>query len=254
VDDDLGLAIDLAGIADRIAMDHFRRRGLAVETKADRTFVTEADRAIERALRDRLAEARPGDLVVGEELGGEASDGDRRTWILDPIDGTNNYLRGIPVFATLIALRDAGGIAAAVVSAPALGRRWWATRGGGAFADGEPIRVSRVRRLEESLVAYSSLGSFESHGLGDAVRELIRRCWRSRGFGDFWMHVLVAEGAVEIAAEPEVALWDLAAPMLIVQEAGGRFTDLSGRATPDGGSALSTNGLLHQETLSLLSG
>jgi histidinol-phosphatase len=254
VDDDLALALDLAGTADEISMAHFRQRGLAVETKADETFVTEADRAIERALRDRLAGARPDDGVVGEEFGGRIDDGDgpARTWILDPIDGTNNYLRGIPVFATLIALRDAGEVTAAVVSAPALGRRWWATRGGGAFADGERIRVSGVDRLERSLVTYSSVRAFESHGLGDGVRELIRRCWRSRGFGDFWMHVLVAEGAVEIAAEPEVALWDLAAPMLIVQEAGGRFTDLSGRATPDGGSALSTNGLLHDQALSLL--
>jgi histidinol-phosphatase len=247
---DLAFALELADLADTISLERFQADDLVVETKPDLSPVTEADRAVEQALRKRIAESRPGHGVVGEELGAEER-GDAR-WILDPIDGTKNYVRGIPVFGTLIALQREGAVVLGVVSAPALGRRWWAARGAGAFAGGRPIRVSRVAELTDAVLAYSSLGSWEEHGLGERFTALARRCWRTRGFGDFWSHMLVAEGAADIACEPEVALWDLAPLQVIVEEAGGRFTDLGGTARADGGSAVTTNGLLHDRVLATL--
>jgi histidinol-phosphatase len=247
---DLSFALELADLADKLTLERFRADDLAVETKPDLTPVTEADRAVERALRDRIAAVRPGDVVVGEEFGADGS-GDTR-WILDPIDGTKNYVRGIPVFATLVALERDGGLTVGVASAPALGRRWWAARGEGAFADGRPIRVSRIGDLAEAQLSYASLSGWEQHGLGERFLGLARRCWRTRAFGDFWSHVLVAEGAVDLAVEPEVSLWDLAALQVIVEEAGGRFTDLAGAARPDGGNAVATNGLLHDMVLAAL--
>jgi histidinol-phosphatase len=247
---DLAFALELADLADAISLERFQADDLVVETKPDLSPVTEADRAVEQALRKRIAEVRPGHGVVGEELGAEER-GDAR-WILDPIDGTKNYVRGIPVFGTLIALQREGVVVLGVVSAPALRRRWWAARGAGAFAGGRPIRVSRVAELADAVLAYSSLGSWEEHGLGERFTALARRCWRTRGFGDFWSHMLVAEGAADIACEPEVALWDLAPLQVIVEEAGGRFTDLSGVARADGGSAVTSNGLLHDRVLATL--
>lgn len=235
-----------------MTLARFRDRDLVVSTKPDLTPVTEADRTVEQALRDRIVEARPSHAIVGEELVDKEGQGPWR-WILDPIDGTKNYVRGIPVWATCIALqRDDDGVVG-VVSAPALGRRWWAARGHGAFADGQPIRVSAVSDLADAQLSYDSVMSFESYGLGERFLGLARRCWRSRGLGDFWSHVLVAEGAVDVAAEPEVSIWDVAAVQVIVEEAGGRFTDLAGAARPDGGSAVSTNGLLHDDVLAALS-
>jgi histidinol-phosphatase len=255
VDEDLAYALALADVADRIALPRFRAADLAVETKPDMTPVTEADRAVERALRERIAHDRPGDAVLGEEFGGESSPAQTGVrWIIDPIDGTKNYVRGIHVWATLIALQRDGRTVAGVASAPALGRRWWAARDQGAFADGRPIRVSNVTRLEDAQVCYSGLGGWRRAGLRDRLLTLADRSWRSRGFGDFWMHALVAEGCVDAAAEPEVKLWDMAAVQVIVEEAGGRFTDLAGRASPDGGSGVSTNGRLHDEVLAVLSG
>ena len=247
---DLVFALELADLADAISLERFQAADLVVETKPDLSPVTEADRAVEQALRKRIAEERPGHGVVGEELGAEER-GDAR-WILDPIDGTKNYVRGIPVFGTLIALQRDGAMVLGVVSAPALGRRWGAARGVGAFAGGRPIRVSRVAELHDAVLAYSSLGSWEQHGLGERFTALARRCWRTRGFGDFWSHMLVAEGAADVACEPEVALWDLAALQVIVEEAGGRCTDLSGAARADGGSAVTSNGLLHDRVLAIL--
>jgi len=247
---DLALALELADLADAITLERFQAADLLVETKPDLTPVTEADRAVERALRKRIAEERPGDGVVGEEFGADGG-GDAR-WILDPIDGTKNYLRGIPVFATLIAVERGGALTVGVVSAPALHRRWWAARGEGAFADGRPIRVSRVADLADAVLSHASLGAWEEHGLGDRFMALARSCWRTRGFGDFWSHMLVAEGAADVAAEPEVALWDLAALQVVVEEAGGRLTDLGGTARPDGGSVVTTNGLLHDRVLAAL--
>jgi len=251
---DLTLALELADQADAMTLARFRSCDLVVETKPDLTPVSEVDLAVEAALRQRLAEARPGDAVLGEEGGAHpgTGTGSGRQWILDPVDGTKNYVRGVPVWATLIALKRRGHTVVGVVSAPALGRRWWATEGGGAFADGSPIRVSSVGSLDDAMLSYASLSGWESRGLGEAFTALARRCWRTRAFGDFWSHVLVAEGAVDLAVEPEVSLWDLAPLEIIVTEAGGRFTDLSGTPTDDGGSAVSSNGLLHDDVLAAL--
>jgi len=243
--DDLALALALADRADAVTVPLFRSRDLAVETKPDLTPVTEADRGCERALRAAIADARPGDAVLGEEYGSTGTSA--REWVLDPIDGTKNFVRGAPVWATLIALRENGVVTTGVVSAPALGRRWWASRGGGAFGDGVPLSVSRVADLGDAFLSYSSLG-----GWGGRLDALAERVWRTRAFGDFWSYMLVAEGACDVAAEPEVSLWDLAALQVIVEEAGGRFTTLDGEPRPDGGSAVATNGLLHDEVLNLL--
>ncbi len=221
-----------------------------METKPDLTPVSEADHAAEQLIRDRINAARPGDAVLGEEFG---TDGESaRRWIVDPIDGTKNYVRGIPVWATLIGLEEDGVMRVGVVSAPALGHTWWAVRGGGAFADGAPITVSQVHELEDAQLCYSDFKWWEEYGLQAEFDALARRVWRTRGFGDFWSHILVAEGAADVAAEPVVALWDLAPLLVIVEEAGGRFTDLAGEVTADGGSAVSTNGILHDEVLAAL--
>jgi histidinol-phosphatase len=239
---DLAFALELADLADSITSERFQAHDLIVETKPDQSPVTEADRTVEQVLRKRISEERPGHSVVGEEFGADQPGTAR--WILDPIDGTKNYLRGLPVWATLIAF--------GVVSAPALHRRWWAARGEGSFVNGRRIHVSRVAQLSDAVLSYASLLSWEQHGLGDQFTALARSCWRTRGFGDFWSHMLVAEGAADIAVEPEVELWDLAAPQVIVEEAGGRFTDLGGTPTPAGGSVVSSNGLLHDRVVTTL--
>jgi histidinol-phosphatase len=247
VSEDLDLALELADLADAITLGRYRASDLVVETKPDLTPVTEADRLAEEAIRERLASARPGDAVVGEEFG-KTADAERR-WIVDPIDGTKNYVRGIPVWATLIALEEE----VAVVSAPALHRRWWAVRGKGAFADdGRPIHVSAVSELADAQLLWSGIEEWDEIGRADSLLALARSCWRSRGLGDFWQYMLVAEGAADIAIDPEVKMWDLAAPQLIVEEAGGRFSDLSGLPRPDGGSGLATNGLLHEAALAFV--
>jgi histidinol-phosphatase len=247
---DLSFALELADLADAITTERFQADDLIVETKPDLSPVTEADRAVEQVLRKRIGEERPGHSVVGEEFGADDPGGTR--WILDPIDGTKNYLRGLPVWATLIALEREGRVEVGVVSAPALARRWWAARGDGAFVNGRRIRVSKVADLSDAVLSYASLTSWEQHGLGGQFLTLARSCWRTRGFGDFWSHMLVAEGAADLAVEPEVELWDLAAPQVIVEEAGGRFTDLGGTPTPAGGSVVSSNGLLHHRVLTTL--
>jgi histidinol-phosphatase len=251
---DLEFALALADEADSISLARFRAQDFVVSTKPDLTPVTDADEAVEAAIRGRVRRERPGDGVLGEEFAERdsptASGGVR--WIVDPIDGTKNYIRGIPVWATLVAAERDGEVVAGVASAPALGHRWWAARGEGAHADGRPIAVSKVERLEDAQVCFGGLGAWRRAGRLDGLLELARRSWRSRGFGDFWMHVLVAQGSAEIATEIEVNLWDLAAVRLIVDEAGGRFTDLSGEPTAAGRSALSTNGLLHDGALALL--
>jgi len=264
---DLALALGLADLADVITLARFRARDLVVDTKPDLTPVTEADRAAEAAIRDHLRVARPGDAVLGEEEGEDAGEqagaaagatadapgSATRRWIVDPIDGTKGYARGIPVWATLVALEVDGAPVVGVVSAPALGARWWAARGGGAFRDGEPIRVSEVARVEDAHLSYDSVAGFEAIDLDVQLLALARRCWRTRAFGDFWSHVMVADGSLDIAVEVGgLALWDLAAPMVIVQEAGGRFTDLRGAVRADGGDVVATNGLLHDEVLHAL--
>ena len=257
-DDDLSLALALADAADAVSLPRFGALDLQVETKPDHTPVSDADTATERAIRALLKRRRPHDAIVGEEYG-ESGTGSRR-WIVDPIDGTKNYVRGVPVWGTLIALMESDEVYVGVVSAPALGRRWWASRGQGAwlsvFGD-EPrhLHVSGVATLADASVAYSSLhGWSQAPGGVDGLLALERRVWRTRGYGDFWQHAMVAEGVVDAAAEPEVSLWDLAPLVVLVEEAGGRFTDLHGRRGPAGGSALSSNGLLHDEILTTLSG
>lgn len=252
LEDELKLALDLADAADAITMARFRSLNLQVDTKPDLTPVSEADRATEMEIRRLLAGARPTDVVLGEEYGEKGDGSAGRRWIVDPIDGTKGYVRGLPVWATLIGLEIDGVMAVGVASAPALGRRWWAARGLGAFADGQPIRVSGVSQLSDAHLSYGSERGFEDAGVGDQFRALASRCWRTRGFGDFWSHVLVAEGQVDVGFDPEVSLWDLAALQVIVEEAGGRFSDFGGVARPDGGSAISSNGLLHDDVLELL--
>ena len=247
---DLSLAFALADLADSITVGRFQADDLVVETKPDLTPVTEADRAVEQALRKRISEERPGHSVIGEEYGADQPGSAR--WILDPIDGTKNYLRGLPVWATLIALERDGRVEVGVVSAPALHRRWWAARGEGAYVNSRRIRVSQVAELSDAVLSYASLTSWEQHGMGEEFLTLARACWRTRGFGDFWSHMLVTEGAADLAVEPEVEVWDLAAPQVIVEEAGGRFTNLDGVPTPAGGSVVSSNGLLHDRVLATL--
>jgi histidinol-phosphatase len=245
--DDLALAQRLADAADAITLARFRAQDLRVDAKPDLTPVSDADLAVETEVRRLLALERPGDAVLGEEEGLIGSG--PREWVVDPIDGTKNFVRGVPVWATLIALRVDGRVDVGVVSAPALGRRWWAARGQGAFADGAPISVSKVSQLSDAHLSYSSLTGWKELGRLDGLLDLSDRCWRTRAFGDFWSHVLVAEGAVDASFEPEVSLWDLAPLQVIVEEAGGRFSDLSGAATPEGGSCVCSNGLLHDEIL-----
>ncbi len=256
--EDLALALELADLADAITIPRFRAADLVVETKPDLTPVSEADTAVERAIRARLADARPGDAVVGEEYGESGDSDGARRWIIDPIDGTKNYVRGIPVWGTLLALHEGDQATIGVVSAPALGRRWWASAGAGAFgADGlsekpRRLRVSAVQALADAQLCISGFDGWEEHGRLEALIELARQCWRTRGFGDFWTYMMIAEGVAEIGCEPIVSLWDLAAPQVIVEEAGGTFTDLAGVRTAAGGDALATNGLLHEQALALV--
>ncbi len=252
---DLPFALRLADLADEITMMWYRSAGLQVQAKADHTPVTDADRDTEALLRSELARERPDDAVTGEEFG--ATGHSQRRWVLDPVDGTKNYVRGVPVWATLIALLDGDEPIVGVVSAPALNRRWWASKGQGAWTmvgrgDVTRCQVSGVENLGRASLSYSSLTGWEERGLLDGFLDLNRAVWRTRAFGDFWSHLLVAEGAVDIACEPEVSLWDLAALSVIVTEAGGRFTDLGGNPGPHGGNALTTNGHLHDTALEYL--
>ncbi|GAB3296064.1 histidinol-phosphatase [Parasphingorhabdus pacifica] len=253
---DLELALHLADVADAITTDRFRARDLTVDRKPDRTPVTDADVAVEDAIRAVLAEHNPGDVVAGEERGGDAGPG--RTWVLDPIDGTKNFLRGVPAWASLISLVDEGRPVVGVISAPALGRRWWAASGSGAWSttgDGAPerISVSAVGDISDAYVSTTNLSTWVEHHSREAYLRLVDACWENRAFGDFWQHCLVAEGAIDLAAEPIVNPWDVAAAQVIVEEAGGGFSDLSGRARYDGGNVLTSNGRLHDTALKLLS-
>ncbi|WP_329085614.1 histidinol-phosphatase [Streptosporangium sp. NBC_01469] len=253
--DDLRLAHVMADAADDLTMRRFKSMDLRVETKPDLTPVSDADQATEEAIRSALGRARPRDAVIGEEFG--ASGRGERSWIIDPIDGTKNYVRGVPVWATLIALMDQGRVVVGLVSAPALGRRWWAARDSGAWT-GKSLtkatrcRVSSVTRLEDASFSYSSIGGWEEAGKLDAFLDLNRSVWRNRAYGDFWSHMLVAEGAADVSAEPELSPWDIAALTVIVEEAGGIWTDLSGVPDINGGSLLCSNGPLHGEVLKRL--
>ncbi len=252
--DDLDVALRLADIADRISLDRFRALDLRVDTKPDLTPVSDADRAVEEALRNALTELRPDDAVVGEEFGSSSSSGSRR-WVIDPIDATKNFVRGVPVWATLIGLLDGEKSVVGAVSAPALNHRWWAAKDLGswtAVGGGEPRRnqVSRVSTLADASVSYSSFSGWAQRR--PAFNALLDRVWRTRAFGDFWSYMLVAEGSVDIALEPELALWDVAALVPIVEEAGGRATGVEGGPSPASPSLLCSNGLLHNVTLDAL--
>lgn len=244
--------------ADEIALRHFRR-GATVGRKPDRTFVTEADTAIERLVRDRISSAFPAHGVVGEEYG-DQSGGASVRWFLDPIDGTHNYMRGVPLFATLLAAERDGELQAAVVSAPALRSRWYAWRGGGAWAleagRGQPRRlgVSGITRVDEAQVLYAGTVDVEASGLAPGFHDLRQRAWRERGFGDFWGHLLVAEGAAEAMVEIDLSPWDFAAPKVVVEEAGGRVTDFDGRRELHGRTFLATNGIIHETVRAILAG
>ena len=253
--EDLEVARNLADAADVITVARFGATDLRVESKPDLTPVSDADRAVEASLRERIALLRPGDAICGEEYGTEGN-GPRR-WVIDPIDGTKNYVRGVPVWATLIALLDGDDPVVGVVAAPAMGRRWWAARGAGAWmsalgAAPRAISVSAVSRLEDASLAYSSLSGWTTVGRRTAFLDLADRVWRTRGYGDFWSYMLLAEGAVDLATEPELSLWDMAALYPIVTEAGGRFTGLDGADGVLGADAAASNGVLHDALLTAL--
>jgi histidinol-phosphatase len=257
----LAFALDCCDEADAMALRSFRR-DMVIETKPDRSFVTEVDRAIESRIRERISERYPGHGVVGEELGTETGQGSVR-WYVDPIDGTHNFMRGVPLFGTLLAVEVDGELQVGVMSAPALGGRWFARRGGGAWAIAaigpdagrrRQIEVSRVTALVDVHLLYGSAQEIADSGAAPGFPALVGDVWRDRGFGDFWGYALVAEGAAEAMVEVGPKSWDLAAPLVIIEEAGGRLTDLDGRRTIDSGTVLASNGRLHDELLARLRG
>ncbi|MCW2759471.1 MAG: histidinol phosphatase [Nocardioidaceae bacterium] len=253
--DDLRLAHVLADDADSLTMARFKALDLHVMSKPDLTPVTDADTSVEEGIRRTLGRARTRDAVYGEEQG--TTGHSQRTWVVDPIDGTKNFVRGVPVWATLIGLMVDNEVVVGVVSAPALNRRWWAVKGDGAWTGKSLLRATRcqvsdVTRLEDASLSYASMGGWDERGRLDDFMSLARRCWRTRAYGDFWSYMLVAEGAVDIAAEPELELYDMAALDIIVREAGGIFTSLEGVDGPHGGNVLATNGRLHDQALAFL--
>jgi histidinol-phosphatase len=257
---DLALARSLADMADVISMDRFRATDLVVTTKPDMTPVSDADKAVESALRAGILDSRPGDAILGEEFGTEGESS--RQWIIDPIDGTKNYVRGVPVWATLIALAIDGVPVVGVVSAPGLGKRWWAATGMGAFVnerlgsqtsnEERRIRVSRVASLADASISCSGLTRWEQAGRLEQILDLSRAVWRTRDYGDMWPYMMVAEGQLEVSGEFDLQVYDMAALVPIIEEAGGRFTSVDGETGPWHGSALATNTLLHGEALAFL--
>ena len=253
----LDLALELADLADEITVARFRDDDLVVTTKPDLTPVSEADQAVERAIRDRLADAT-GHAVLGEEYGSDpgsgAAAGAEFRWIIDPIDGTKSYVRGIPIWATLIGLEHAGEVVVGVVSAPALHTRWWAGKGLGAYRDGDRISVSSVASIEDAQIslAWDTKERYDADNIGEKMLALAHRCWRTRGLGDFWQHTLVAEGAVDISLDSVVSLWDIAALIPIIDEAGGRWSTVNGEANLEADSFVCTNGRLHDAVLEAL--
>jgi len=245
---ELAFAHGVADTAAGLGLSRFRRVGLEVKRKPDRTFVTEADLAIEAMVRRELAAAYPDDAILGEEEGGSIEPLGR-VWVVDPIDGTANFARGVPIWGVLIALRVDGESVLGVAEAPALGERYAAMRSAGATLNGEPIHVGGVSAIEDAHVLLAEMKDLQAGPYADAVRGLIRDCWRDRGFGDFWAHMLVACGAADVMLEPKLSLWDFAAPQVILEEAGGRMTTFEGGPPVHKGSVLSTNGLLHDEVL-----
>ena len=253
--DDLALALALAGKADLISLDRFTALDLVVTTKPDRTPVTDADQAVERSIRNGILAARPDDSILGEEYGTEGTGS--RQWIIDPIDGTTNFLRGVPIWGTLIALAIDGVPVVGVVSSPALGKRWWAATGHGAWAqahgaEAKRIRVSGIDSLENAALSYNSITGWDDAGRLDSVLALSRSVWRARAIGDMWPYMLLAEGSIDIVGEFDLKPYDMAALIPIVQEAGGTFTSVDGEPGPWHGSALATNGILHDAVIAKL--
>ncbi|MDO5662469.1 MAG: inositol monophosphatase family protein [Brachybacterium sp.] len=253
--DDLRLAHVLADAVDQLTTSRFKAQDLRVETKPDLTEVTDADRDAEQLVRSQLSRARSRDQVIGEEFGSTGHSG--RQWVIDPIDGTSNFVRGVPVWGTLIGLIEDGEVVVGLVSAPALSRRWWAGIGSGAWtgtrlSSATAMRVSQVPEIEEASLSYSSLHGWAEHDRLPQMLNFMQRFWRTRAYGDFWSYMLLAEGAVDVACEPELALHDMVALAPIVTEAGGRFTSLDGEDGPFGGNAVATNSLLHEDTLEAL--
>ncbi|MDQ3738299.1 MAG: histidinol phosphatase [Actinomycetota bacterium] len=254
-EDELTFAASLADLADSITSAAFERGQIAVEHKADATEVTNVDRECERALVQRILSERPAHSVFGEEHGHQGTDDATFTWMIDPIDGTSGFVRGLPVWGTLLALLHGDDVVVAMVSAPVLGRRWWATRSGGAFADGRPCQVSTIDALSDAQVSVTVNAGWHDLGLTGALNGIQLDARRSRGFGDFWQHVLVAEGSLDVAIDAVgVAPYDLAGVRLVVEEAGGVFTDRLGVPSHDLGTAVSSNGLLHPEIIERLRG
>lgn len=253
---DLQLALSIADEADTITRDRFLALDLLVDDKPDLSPVSDADLAVEKKVRSILADSRPDDAILGEEFGGDAVLSGRQ-WVIDPIDGTKNYVRGVPIWATLIALLEDGIPVVGVISAPALNRRWWASKDAGAWTaydgnDARSITASTVGELSSASLSFASLSGWQERGIRDRFIALTDAVWRVRGYGDFFSYCLLAEGTLDIAAEPEVSLWDLAPLDILVREAGGKFTSLDGEAGPHGGSAVATNGALHDEVVARL--
>lgn len=253
--DDIAFALELANIADGISLPRFHAADLVVNTKPDTTFVTDADTTVEQALREHILTNRPEDGFYGEESG--TIERGSRQWILDPIDGTSNFLRGVPNWATLIALAVDGDPIVGVVSAPAFAKRWWAGVGHGAWlsvsgAQPEQLQVSEVTALEDASLSFQSIRQWDDAGYLEPLIDLSREIWRDRAYGDMWSYMLLAEGQVDIVAEFEVKPYDLAALVPIVTEAGGRFTDIDGEETAWNGSSLATNGALHEAVVSFI--
>ena len=251
----LAFALEACDAADPIAMAHFRR-DLDLERKPDRSFVTVADQGIEREIRSRIHDRYPEHGLVGEEYGTEADDAVTR-WYIDPIDGTHNYIRGVPVFATLLAVEHEGELQAGVISAPAMGERWWASRGAGAWHRDRhgtirQIHVSRVGTLDDAQLLFTSRRDAVMSGLMPGFDALIEGSWRDRGFGDFWGYTLVAEGAAEAMIDLGLKTWDIAAPMIVLEEAGGKVTDVDGERRIDARTSIGSNGLLHAGILARL--
>jgi len=253
--DDLALAHLLADLADSIALERYQSLDLVITTKPDNTPVTDADRAVETAIREALATHRPNDGLLGEEFGSDIT-GSKRYWIIDPIDGTKNFMRGVPTWATLIALVEVSDdgtqeVVVGVASSPALSRRWFASCCQGAFVTfsgvTKKISVSQVSSLTDASITYSDFIGFDDRL--SSFQKMLDNAWRTRGMGDFWSHMLVAEGAVDVAIEPTLAVWDMAALDIIVREAGGVFTNVDGVTGPFGGSGVSTNGVLHNAVI-----
>ena len=250
--EDLALALELAQIADEISLDRFRAQDLHVETKPDASPVTDADRSVEQALKAKLAAERPNDALIGEEFGNTegSGNGPKRTWIIDPIDGTANFMRGVPVWASLIALSVDGKVVLSVVSAPAMGRRWWAAPEIGAWTsdiDGSErlLKVSAIADLAHASLSYNNLQLWDQSGKLPELIELSRKIWRTRAYGDFYSYMLLAEGALDIVTEHDLKIYDIAALVPIVELAGGSFSALNGPLTEDSSSVLATNQKLH---------